>query len=53
VPYLVGACGALLALSVARRWSRRDDPPPAPAVGGAADDPELRTRLDHELRDLD
>jgi cytochrome c-type biogenesis protein CcmF len=51
-PYLVGATGALMALGMARRWSRRDaraEPLPA----GAQDDSELRSRLDHELRDLD
>jgi cytochrome c-type biogenesis protein CcmH/NrfF len=51
-PYLVGACGAVVAMMVARRWSKH-----APAVESAAappqDDRELRTRLDHELRDLD
>jgi cytochrome c-type biogenesis protein CcmF len=50
-PYLVGVFGAVSALVIARRWSHgaaAAAPQPTPA-----DDPELRTRLDHELRDLD
>jgi cytochrome c-type biogenesis protein CcmH/NrfF len=51
-PYAMGLVGAVAAVVIARRWSRD-------AVGGETtaavpqDDPELRTRLDHELRDLD
>ena len=51
-PYLVGVSSAFLAVAIARRWSRRsrpaEDAPPA-----SPDDPDLRSRLDHELRDLD
>ena len=52
-PYLVGVSSALVAVFIARRWSRREktvDAPPGPTT---QDDPELRTRLEHELRDLD
>ncbi|MBA2602563.1 MAG: cytochrome c biogenesis protein CcsA [Acidobacteria bacterium] len=50
-PYVVGFSGALMALFVARRLSRReaDAEPPGPRAG----DSELDSRLDHELRDLD
>jgi cytochrome c-type biogenesis protein CcmF len=37
----------------ARRWSRRDHGAAGSADAAGQDDPELRTRLDHELRDLD
>jgi cytochrome c-type biogenesis protein CcmF len=51
-PYIVGVSGAVAAVVIARRWSRR-----AAAAGVPADavreDPDLRSRLDHELRDLD
>ncbi len=33
VPYLVGASGAILALFIARRWSRRDGAPDAAGSG--------------------
>ncbi len=51
-PYLLGATGAVGAGAVAYRWSRRrtDEAAPLPANG---DDPNLRARLDDELRDLD
>jgi cytochrome c-type biogenesis protein CcmF len=49
-PYLVGIAGAFAAVVIARRWSRpTGESQPAPAEA----DPELRTRLDDELRDLD
>jgi cytochrome c-type biogenesis protein CcmF len=51
-PYLVGVSGALVAVLIARRWSHREAGPDSTAAP-AADDPELRSRLDHELRDLD
>ena len=52
VPYLAGVSSALVALVVARRWSRREAAPDA-RQASAGDDPELRNRLDDELRDLD
>ncbi len=52
-PYLVGVSSALGAVFIARRWSRRDPSKDASASQAPADDPGLRTRLDHELRDLD
>ena len=51
VPYVVGVSSALLALFIARRWSRRSTP--AESGTAAQDDPALRARLEHELRDLD
>ena len=51
-PYAVGIIGAVGAVVIARRWARHE-PANAAAAAVAADDPELRTRLDHELRDLD
>jgi cytochrome c-type biogenesis protein CcmF len=55
VPYVVGASGLVMALFIARRWSRRRDAEIEPGTPEAADDNEraLRSRLDHELRDLD
>jgi cytochrome c-type biogenesis protein CcmF len=52
-PYMVGVAGAATAFMIARRWSHQGSAaaPAAPAV--PPDDPELRARLDHELRDLD
>jgi cytochrome c-type biogenesis protein CcmH/NrfF len=53
-PYMVGVAGATAAFVIARRWSRHGVPEDAPAAADRAqDDPELRARLDHELRDLD
>ena len=52
VPYAIGAGSAFLALFVARKWSRRDPSSEAPPAS-TPEDPDLRTRLDHELRDLD
>ncbi|MGH9371525.1 MAG: hypothetical protein ACRD15_08355, partial [Vicinamibacterales bacterium] len=52
-PYVVGVCSALVAVFIAQRWSRRDAKTEAPAGPAGQDDPELRTRLEHELRDLD
>jgi len=52
VPYVIGAASALLAVFVARRWSRHDKPAAA-AAAAPPDDSALRTRLDDELRDLD
>ena len=52
-PYLVGASGALLAFGAAWRWSRHEGGPRTPPPASPQEDPELRTRLDHELRDLD
>jgi cytochrome c-type biogenesis protein CcmF len=49
-PYVVGVVGAFSAVVIARRWARHD----AHDVAAASpEDPELRSRLDHELRDLD
>jgi cytochrome c-type biogenesis protein CcmF len=53
-PYLIGATGAASVALVALRWSRRAGAADAlPVRGEVADDPELRARLDDELRDLD
>jgi cytochrome c-type biogenesis protein CcmH/NrfF len=53
-PYLIGATGAASVALVALRWSRRAGAADArPTESGAGDDPELRARLDDELRDLD
>jgi cytochrome c-type biogenesis protein CcmF len=52
VPYLAGVSSALVALVVARRWSRRQAAPDV-REAPAGDDPGLRSRLDDELRDLD
>jgi len=53
VPYLIGVCGALAAIFIARRWSRRDVDAASANAGTAQDEGELRSRLEHELRDLD
>ncbi|MGH9373481.1 MAG: cytochrome c-type biogenesis CcmF C-terminal domain-containing protein, partial [Vicinamibacterales bacterium] len=52
-PYLVGVSGAFAAVFIARRWSRRTTTAEVDASQGLPDDPELGTRLDNELRDLD
>jgi cytochrome c-type biogenesis protein CcmF len=53
-PYAIGATGAASVALVALRWSRRAGAADAlPAQAEAGDDPELRARLDDELRDLD
>ena len=52
-PYLVGATGAASLAFVAFRWSRREAASGAPGQSDAGDDPDLRARLDDELRDLD
>jgi cytochrome c-type biogenesis protein CcmH/NrfF len=51
-PYLLGTSGAVAAAFVAFRWSRRADEPASNAAD-MHDNPELRARLDDELRDLD
>ncbi len=51
-PYVVGAIGLAGALVMARRWSRGSGPAAA-GPADASENSELRTRLDHELRDLD
>jgi cytochrome c-type biogenesis protein CcmF len=50
LPYLMGATGIVMIGFAAMKWSRRTDisPEAAPAM-----DPELETRLDDELRNLD
>jgi cytochrome c-type biogenesis protein CcmF len=50
-PYAIGVIGAVTAVFIARRWSHHGAP--AAYAPSSPDDPELRTRLDHELRDLD
>jgi cytochrome c-type biogenesis protein CcmF len=50
-PYLIGISGAVGAVVIARRWSRRSEP--AEPSAAAHEDAALRTRLDDELRDLD
>jgi cytochrome c-type biogenesis protein CcmF len=58
VPYVLGASGLLMVGLVAFRWSRRGAPD-GDADGAAVPgdhtrpDPELESRLDHELSDLD
>ena len=49
-PFAVGAMGAVIAGSVAVRWSRRRSAAP---VAPAPIDPDLNERLDDELRNLD
>jgi cytochrome c-type biogenesis protein CcmF len=53
VPYLIGVGGAFMAIFIAKRWSRRGMAQPSPTAATAQDEVELRSRLDHELRDLD
>jgi cytochrome c-type biogenesis protein CcmF len=52
LPYVAGAAGVLAVGMVAFRWSRRADGADAAAPAGPAN-PELESRLDDELRDLD
>jgi cytochrome c-type biogenesis protein CcmF len=52
-PYLIGIAGAVAAAIAARRWAHRDPGELAYASAGQADDAELRSRLENELRDLD
>ncbi len=53
-PYVLGASGAAAVAFVAFRWSRHTLEPAADTTETAtAEDPELRSRLDDELRDLD
>jgi len=52
VPYALGVLGAVVAGSVAVRWSRtRQEPEPVVATTGEAD--AWQQKLDEELRDLD
>jgi len=53
LPYVIGATGAIGAIVVARRWSRRDGRETPPVPGDAGEQADLRARLDDELRDLD
>jgi cytochrome c-type biogenesis protein CcmF len=54
VPYIVGIASAATAFVIARKWSRhRPADDRSAAADRTPDDPELRARLDHELRDLD
>ena len=50
-PYLVGASGAVAIAIAAIKWTKRQDR--AAIAGVPAEDPQLRSRLDDELRDLD
>jgi cytochrome c-type biogenesis protein CcmF len=52
-PYLVGATGAASLAVVAFRLSRREAAAGTSSQNEAGDDPDLRARLDDELRDLD
>jgi cytochrome c-type biogenesis protein CcmH/NrfF len=52
-PYLLGMTGAAAAAFVAFRWSRRDSSSEDPQASAATEDPDLKARLDDELRDLD
>jgi cytochrome c-type biogenesis protein CcmF len=53
VPYGIGLTSAFAAVFIARRWSRRRTDHDGEAAARTPDDPDLRTRLDDELRDLD
>jgi cytochrome c-type biogenesis protein CcmF len=52
-PYLIGATGAASVALVAFRWSRRDETGDAASVPLETATPDLTSRLDDELRDLD
>src|SRR3954454_18963819 len=52
-PYLIGATGAVSVALVAFRWSRRDETGDAASVPLETATPDLTSRLDDELRDLD
>ena len=52
-PYVIGASGAAMVGFAAFRWSRRDQASREAAPVTSTEDPELRARLDDELRDLD
>ena len=54
-PYVLGASGAGIVGFVAIRWTKRESQPQASgtATSSMSEDPELRARLDNELRDLD
>ena len=51
VPYALGLTTAFAAVLIARRWSRRGTIDQA--VSSSTEDPDMRTRLENELRDLD
>jgi cytochrome c-type biogenesis protein CcmF len=55
LPYAIGGLGFVVIGRIAWRWSRRHDAVPADesTPAGAQANPELETRLDDELRDLD
>ena len=55
VPYVLGASGLLMVGLVAFRWSRRGAPDATSAASSrdSRSDPELESRLDHELSNLD
>jgi cytochrome c-type biogenesis protein CcmF len=54
LPYVFGGAGALIVGLVAIRWSRRDRGADSDTTEAAsAETPQLRARLDDELRDLD
>jgi cytochrome c-type biogenesis protein CcmF len=53
LPYVVGAGGAGMVGFAALKWSRRDRAADAGAQAATTEDPDLRARLDNELRDLD
>jgi cytochrome c-type biogenesis protein CcmF len=53
LPYAVGITGAAAALLTAYRWSRKDREDSAGVDAARVDEPELQSRLDDELRDLD
>jgi len=52
LPYGVGLVGVVVVGRMAAKWSRRRPNPDAPAHG-SANDPDLESKLDDELRDLD
>jgi cytochrome c-type biogenesis protein CcmF len=53
LPYALGLTGALTAAVMAFRWTSRGPQTPAIASASSSEAPDLRARLDDELRDLD
>jgi cytochrome c-type biogenesis protein CcmH/NrfF len=53
LPYVVGAGGAGMIGFAAFKWSRREHTGSEAAPATSTEDPDLRARLDDELRDLD
>jgi cytochrome c-type biogenesis protein CcmF len=53
MPYVVGGVGAMAVAFAAFRWRRDRSAETVAPDAGPGEDPQLRTRLDDELRDLD